>query len=304
MENQTYLPTVYNFKENLQHTPAQTDEVYSRRHSILIIFVHLANLLIVSSIVFIIFEIALILLKNVIPIDETLKEALTNLLSYIAMIVVILPFTFTLINRDIKISLKKVYFTILITIGFYILMMLIVDLYTKFIETNIFNLLTHFNIVSEETVKSIITETEQDSITSINQSSILDYFKNPYAIAIASPMLVIFGPFYEELVYRKAMFRLLNFKKPILNILISGFIFGSIHVAQSIILIISFMSIKESGYTYENIIIECVFFFNYFLSGILLGTIYTLTGYNIVPVFIVHLLNNLTVLIKELSKIY
>lgn len=290
MDNQTYTPDIFDFKNNIKQTPAETDETFSRRRALYLLLIHIANYFVITTIigsfVYLIFE----ALKEPLNINDSIIEATVQTLCYIVMLATVIPFTYKSIIKDFKDSLKKPLFLILMSIGLFVAFLIITTLYSSLIESNIINFFVKLNIISKETYESYQT--------SINQQTIVALFDNKYSIMIFVPTLVIIGPLYEEIIFRKAFFRLLNFKNPVLNIVISGAIFGAIHVISPLLLVVLNLLTGQEGYKFDNIFLELIFFFNYFLSGVLLGIIYNITGHKIVPVYIVHLLNNLLVAIS------
>lgn len=99
-------------------------------------------------------------------------------------------------------------------------------------------------------------------------------------------MTVILAPFVEEIAYRLGLCSSISRKHPIIGIFISGFIFGLIHF-NFMVLIPS----KEGNYL-EHLVSELLNFPNYFVSGLVFGFIYKLSG-TIYSSWISHFVNNL-----------
>ena len=99
--------------------------------------------------------------------------------------------------------------------------------------------------------------------------------------------IFLFGPISEELIFRQSAFRL--FKKGTnhwTKIILTGVIFGSIHVTSAILMYLmegSFSAIPK----------EFILGIPYILQGIALSYIYYRSNQNIIPVTIVHIINNL-----------
>lgn len=99
--------------------------------------------------------------------------------------------------------------------------------------------------------------------------------------------IFLFGPISEELIFRQSAFRL--FRKGTnhwTKIILTGVIFGSIHVTSAILMYLmegSFSAIPK----------EFILGIPYILQGIALSYIYYRSNQNIIPVTIVHIINNL-----------
>lgn len=122
----------------------------------------------------------------------------------------------------------------------------------------------------------------QDAIVGMLTSS------NSFAIVLYILVLVILAPIVEELIFRKAMFgymKKFNLSKT-KKILISGIIFGGIHVATAILsMIIESASIKE-------IITEVILGIPYCVMGIILSYTYADSDENMAVPTLIHMFNN------------
>lgn len=129
------------------------------------------------------------------------------------------------------------------------------------------------NILSGFITLAFKALTKDNTITSLNQFSLIDQLGSKFAI-LAIVNIVIFAPIVEELVFRKAAFSL--FKNKWVALVISSLVFGLIHVTGE----------QTALALLVNLII-------YSLSGVALGYIYIKNDENIwIPIY-VHLINNL-----------
>ena len=272
---------ILDFKENLKSTPAETDQYFTRPKAYYSFFIHLIN----STIISLLAGAIAYFIGFVLHLEESITNMLAQAFYTLAALILVLPFTYKTIINDLKRAKKKLLLVLLISVLFFIIYLSINLLYSQYIEANFIKLLVKINIISKETYNAFST--------SQNQSELLLIFENNFSKWAIIPFIAIIGPLYEEIIFRKALFRLFNIKKPALNIIITGALFALIHVASSILIIISSLLTKgNTEYRFDNLILEFVFFFNYFISGVILGFIYCITGYNILPCFIVHMLNN------------
>lgn len=280
MESQS----VFNFKQNFNLRPSETDEAFSFRHSVFLVLVYLAHAILISTIVTLIFE----GIFSIVQVDPAISTAITQTVTTVISLGLTIPFVYKALYKDAKKSFKHFGLVLLMSFGFFVLYYLIIILYTKFIETNVIKGLVSINVISEETFAA--------KADSLNQQAIEQMFSNKISTIIVVPAVAVFGPLFEEIIFRKAFFRLFNFKHKSLNIVLTSILFGLIHVVSSILVIImEIIMAKATGQGntgFDAILIECIYFFNYFLAGVLLGTVYSITGNNIVPCFIVHFLNN------------
>lgn len=122
--------------------------------------------------------------------------------------------------------------------------------------------------------------------SSANQNALEQIVSGKYGFLVLFT-IVILGPICEELIFRQSAFRL--FKRgtnPWTKIILTGVIFGSIHVTSAIL-----MYFMEGSYS--AIPKEFILGIPYILQGIALSYVYHRSNENIIPVTIVHILNNL-----------
>ena len=135
-----------------------------------------------------------------------------------------------------------------------------------------------------------------------NQNSIVDMLSSPQRLAVMlyCVILIVIAPIVEELIFRKSMFgfmRKYNFSKN-KKIIISGILFGGIHVATSIlVMIIESAPINEIG-------TEMLLGIPYIVMGFVLGFIYSDSDENVVVPTLVHMFNNGLSVIANLILIY
>lgn len=200
------------------------------------------------------------------PEGYNLALLLSQILVYAVLCGTLVPFLFKSIKIDtllLKGKIKKTLLTVLIGVAI---------LYGINILINIFFSIIKFtdNAANQEAIESMFT----------NNSGILIFI---YCIVIA-----IIGPLVEELIFRKAIFGCLK-KFPKLNkiwkIVISGLIFGLIHVISGIV---------EGAIAGDTslIISEAINSITYVSMGFLFGGIYVYSEENIYPSLIVHIINN------------
>ena len=103
-----------------------------------------------------------------------------------------------------------------------------------------------------------------------------------------SIVLVVFAPIVEELIFRKSVFQILKkFKfSTTKKIIISGLLFGLLHVLSTII------SYIATGADSMTIIIELVYSLPYIGTGFILSYIYAETNENIATPIFAHMFNN------------
>lgn len=112
----------------------------------------------------------------------------------------------------------------------------------------------------------------------------------PFIIMIF--ITVVAAPIVEELVFRKSFFALSK-KKGIACILISGLLFGLIHIAESVVVEAAGLIVQAEGYSITNIIIEFINLISYVASGIAFGIVYKKSNYNIWVTILIHSTYNL-----------
>lgn len=126
---------------------------------------------------------------------------------------------------------------------------------------------------------------------SANQEAIISMLHGKYAVIILI-VIVAIGPITEEIIFRHSFFSL--FKKNTnkwIKILVSGAIFGGIHFVSAII---NYISMGE----FSLILPEFLMGLSYVAMGVSLGYIYTRCEENLVPVILLHILNNLIAAIE------
>lgn len=137
---------------------------------------------------------------------------------------------------------------------------------------------------------NIVLSLLQITEDSENQDAIVSMLSSPNVLAIILyiVVLVVLAPIVEELIFRKAMFGYmkkynLSEKK---KILISGIIFGGIHVATAILsMILEQAGIIEIG-------TEIILGIPYCVMGVVLGYIYSKSEENVIVPTLVHMFNN------------
>lgn len=277
---------VDNFRNNLSLQPSVIDSGFSRIKSALVLFLYyFATTFINLILTFAILIINEILTLFYIIIDIEVIESLLMTLTYITTILCLIPFFIKIIGSDIKKIFKTPIKAILIILILYLGVLTITNLYYEFIEPLLINISVKLNIIDQSVVDS--------NLTSDNQASIEALYSHPIAMWILIPSVIFIGPLTEEMVFRKALFRIVNSKKNIINILISSLLFASIHVASGILLTAFTQILIDPKMAFQLIFLELIYSGGYFLAGLLLSTCYVLSGQNLIVVFIIHLLNNL-----------
>lgn len=277
---------VDNFRNNLSLQPSVIDSGFSRIKSALVLFLYyFATTFINIILTFAILVINEILTLFYIIIDIEVIESLLMTLTYITTILCLIPFFIKIIGSDIKKIFKTPIKAILIILILYLGVLTITNLYYEFIEPLLINISVKLNIIDQSVVDS--------NLTSDNQASIVALYSHPIAMWILIPSVIFIGPLTEEMVFRKALFRIVNSKKNIINILISSLLFASIHVASGILLTAFTQILIDPKMAFQLIFLELIYSGGYFLAGLLLSTCYVLSGQNLIVVFIIHLLNNL-----------
>lgn len=277
---------VDNFRNNLSLQPSVIDSGFSRIKSALVLFLYyFATTFINLILTFAILIINEILTLFYIIIDIEVIESLLMTLTYITTILCLIPFFIKIIGSDIKKIFKTPIKAILIILILYLGVLTITNLYYEFIEPLLINISVKLNIIDQSVVDS--------NLTSDNQASIEALYNHPIAMWILIPSVIFIGPLTEEMVFRKALFRIVNSKKNIINILISSLLFASIHVASGILLTAFTQILIDPKMAFQLIFLELIYSGGYFLAGLLLSTCYVLSGQNLIIVFIIHLLNNL-----------
>ena len=112
--------------------------------------------------------------------------------------------------------------------------------------------------------------------SSTNQELIEEVFNHKSLAALMLIETVIFAPFVEEMVFRKAIFNVFKNKPLWIPILISSFAFSIIHMAAT-----------DFGWKWV------VLYIPYLTCGFMFAGIYKLSGENIYVTMFVHMINNL-----------
>lgn len=277
---------VDNFRNNLSLQPSVIDSGFSRIKSALVIFLYYFA----TTFINLILTIAILVINEILTlfyiiIDIEVIESLLMTLTYITTILCLIPFFIKIIGSDIKKIFKTPIKSVLIILILYLGVLTITNLYYEFIEPLLINISVKLNIIDQSVVDS--------NLTSDNQASIEALYSHPIAMWILIPSVIFIGPLTEEMVFRKALFRIVNSKKNIINILISSLLFASIHVASGILLTAFTQILIDPKMALQLIFLELIYSVGYFLAGLLLSTCYVLSGQNLIIVFIIHLLNNL-----------
>ncbi len=141
------------------------------------------------------------------------------------------------------------------------------------------------------------------SAESGNEQGIIDIMTSGTGnLIIMSVATVVLAPFLEETIFRKGLFNLLSKKlKPIWVIIISGLIFGSIHIIDPVILEI--MNLAKGG-SVKSLIYEFSYIFVYGIMGIAFGLVYQLSHRNMVVTVILHMINNFISVLFTIAEIY
>ena len=123
--------------------------------------------------------------------------------------------------------------------------------------------------------------------TSANQEVINQMLTSSgFAATVTVLMTIVFAPVVEELVFRKSFFNLFK-EKGWKAIIISGVVFGAIHVTEAI-----FAELQNVNPNMQVVLFELVGLISYAGSGIALGYIYKKNNYNIWVNILIHSLYN------------
>lgn len=102
---------------------------------------------------------------------------------------------------------------------------------------------------------------------------------------------IILAPILEELIFRKCFFNLFSKKfSPTVTVLLSSVLFGAIHIINPTLDAIM-IAMQDPSKT-SQIFVEFAYLFVYSLMGVGLGLAYQYSKQNIVPVIILHMVNN------------
>lgn len=150
---------------------------------------------------------------------------------------------------------------------------------------------------------TIVGELLNMSAESGNEQGIIDIMSSGTSNLIGmSIATIILAPILEEIIFRKCLFNLLSPKfKPIWIIIISGLIFGSIHIIDPTILAI--MDFAKNTGNFKSIIYEFSYLLVYGVMGISFGLVYQLSHRNLVVTIILHMINNFISVIYTIVSI-
>lgn len=185
-------------------------------------------------------------------------NSIINFIIYIIAAVIIIPLCGIIIISDSKEYKNKVG-SLFIKVGIGILLFFAGNVLARFIQEILY----------------LIIKTP-DTSNSLNQLSIDFMLSDKKAIA---PMLIssiILAPIVEELVFRKSIFNIISIDW--LSILISSLTFGLIHVTGEL--------------TCGNYSLALFNIVPYMTMGFVLGTYYKFVDKNIIPLILIHSLNN------------
>lgn len=129
-----------------------------------------------------------------------------------------------------------------------------------------------------------------DTGNSQNQEAInLILTSSPVTCVITLLMTIVAAPIIEELIFRKGFFNISR-KKGAKAIVISGLIFGAIHVIDALISGIS--SVIAGEEVIQTVITQFLYIISYASSGIVLGYCYYKANYNITSNIAAHMAYN------------
>ena len=181
--------------------------------------------------------------------DEMFLSSTVNLIIYLIGIVLFVVYLKEYLLTDLNdVKLRNIKLGSSVILGYFVLIL------SNNVSASIMDVISQFIEIED---------------TSLNQEAIVQLIKGGYLV----PMIitsVICAPFVEELIFRKAIFKLS--KKPAIGIIASSFAFGLIHVIN--------------GGDYIQSI-------PYIISGAAFGVIYIMNKENIWPCILVHALSNL-----------
>ena len=103
--------------------------------------------------------------------------------------------------------------------------------------------------------------------------------------------VIILAPIVEEIVFRKCFFNLFSRRfNPLLTIIFSSLLFGAIHIISPFIESIG--PALEDPSKWKSVIQQFLYLFIYSAMGVGLGLTYQYSKRNIIPVIILHMINN------------
>lgn len=118
---------------------------------------------------------------------------------------------------------------------------------------------------------------------SANQSLVGVLLQTEFAIPFAF-MAVVLGPVVEEMIFRKALFKLIE--SPVIAVVVSAVLFAIIHLGAEPTLL-SFL-VNSLGYL---------------IPGVVFGLLYLRYKRNIAPLMIIHIINNLISILLTLLQL-
>lgn len=135
-----------------------------------------------------------------------------------------------------------------------------------------------------------------DISTSENQSTINSIFSYLPGLLIFAPITIVIAPIVEELIFRKSFFNV--FKNKWIALLISTFIFGTMHVTTTYSLLIT------KGYSvYNSLYYTFGFGLSYYAMGLSFGLSYIKSDKNILVPIAIHMANNFLATVLNASII-
>ena len=196
--------------------------------------------------------------------DLSLANSLLMFLTYFTMAFILIFINFKIIKFDFKRIIKDKSFLVIIAgFGALYLTSVIISAITNVAEANL------------NMVENIFSFGTNIDATGVNQESIETSLQSNGMI-FTFLAAAIFGPFVEEMIFRKSLFNIL--KADWLGFLASTVFFTMIHVVSSIESL-DFMSIL-------------LVFLNYYFLSIVFGLIYIKAKKNVICTIIIHMAYN------------
>lgn len=188
------------------------------------------------------------------PVSMTylMYNALTNLTTYIVLIITLLLINFQYLINAIK------------------------DFFKNFVKYTTYGFLSFVIYYIASIIISLLIQSLKIESSAQNQVLLELMIKNGFLI-ITFISAVVIGPLVEELIFRKSIFNLIQNDK--IAIVVSSLVFGAIHLLSSI----------GSGYSFLEIIILTI---PYILFGFIFAILYVKCNKNILPSTAVHIIIN------------
>ncbi|MDR2822863.1 MAG: CPBP family intramembrane metalloprotease [Acholeplasmatales bacterium] len=142
-----------------------------------------------------------------------------------------------------------------------------------------------FSLFSGMLVRGLRNALKLGVDSSVNQNAIEEMLSNPVSLLLLIPAVCIVGPLVEELIFRKAIFGLIN--NFVVALIISSLFFGILHITSE-----------------ETILLMLVEGISYVTMGFVFGYLYKKNNYNIITVWLIHALYNTVSVILSLLLIY